>query len=141
MTTEINANFELASIRKFRFTSPIGLLTVEDLWDLPLEAKRANEVTIDTVAIALHQEITSSQQLSFVKDKKVEDVELQAKMDIVLHIIEKKKEKAEALVKAKARKQRIAKFDMLIAEAEDKGLREMSVDELKALREAELSEE
>ena len=47
--------FEVAARKKYRFDSQKGLLSVEELWDLPLQSTKS--VSLDSIAIALNKEI------------------------------------------------------------------------------------
>lgn len=52
--------FEQAARKKLRVSTPIGLLAVEDLFDLPLVSSRQGEVSIDSIGSELtrQQEVT-----------------------------------------------------------------------------------
>ena len=96
--------FEKAVKDKLRFTSQAGTLTVEDVWDLPLENKRG--ASLDSLAKSLNRAIKETEEESFVvKKTKANDV-LELKFEIVKHIIEVKLANADRAEKAAATKAR-----------------------------------
>lgn len=121
--------FIAASRMKIRFTTDKGMLSVEDLWDLPLDRGRVN---LDEIAIALSKEVKGETE-SFVNKTKSVKLELKVALDVVLHIIEVRLKEAEEAKQAKTvaeKKQRILE---IIAHKENKDLEEKSLDELKTL--------
>lgn len=58
--------FLVAAKNKFRFNSTRGLLTVEQLWELPLTA--ANGFCLDNVAKFIHSQIKANEAESFVEN-------------------------------------------------------------------------
>lgn len=86
------SNFEKATRKKLRFNSTSGVLSVEDLWDLPLTGRGAN---LDKLAKSLHKELKESEEESFVVKTVRKDSELQLKFDIVKYIIDVKLEEQE----------------------------------------------
>ncbi|MDR2749644.1 MAG: hypothetical protein LBC41_03190 [Clostridiales bacterium] len=126
--------FEKAARLKYRFESSKGLLTVEDLWDLPLtsETKRAN---LDDIARELHKQLKSGDDVSFVYPDRKSNATIQAKFDIVKHIIDVKLLELEAAKKAEQNKLQKQKILRLISEKDDEVLRGKSREELTALLE------
>lgn len=122
--------FIQATRLKLRFSTPIGLLSVEDLWDLPLESK--TKVNLDSIAIALHRELKDTKDESFISKSRANPV-LEMKLDIVKYIIEVKLQESEDKAKAKAKSEQRAKIADLIEEKQNESLRALSLDELKAL--------
>lgn len=122
-------SFVTASRLKVRFETSKGLLTVEDLWDLPLDH---GKVTLDEIAIGLHNELKGHTE-SFVHKEKSANTELQVKFDVVLAIIgakiKERDDAAHARIKAE-KKQQILES---IARKESKDLEEKSLDDLKSL--------
>lgn len=62
-----NELFIRASRSKWRFPSNSGLLTVEQLWDLPLTNKTG--LNLDTVAKTINAELKAAAEESFVSTK------------------------------------------------------------------------
>lgn len=122
--------FIQATRLKLRFSTTVGVLSVEDLWDLPLESK--NKVNLDSIAIALHRELKDTKDESFISKSRANPV-LEMKLDIVKYIIEVKLQESEDKAKAKAKSEQRAKIADLIEEKQNESLRALSLDELKAL--------
>ncbi len=74
--------FEAASIGKIRFETTRGLITTEDLWDLPLTAGMVN---LDNVAKAVNKRLRETEESFVVTTKK--DKLLELKLDVVKHVI------------------------------------------------------
>lgn len=124
--------FEQAARAKLRFDSPRGMLSVEDLWDLPLRTERDNGLSLDRMAVALHQEIKTTVETSFVDTPPKPNVELQLKFDIIKHVIDVKKQEEDA---AKLRVERAAtkaRILEILARKQDEKLAQASVEELEA---------
>lgn len=120
--------FETASRKKLRVKTSIGELTVEQLWDLPLTSTRG--VNLDDIAIKLSQEITK-QQLSFVSDNaKKEDADLKVLFDIVIHIIEVRKNEAKAAQEKASNLSMLKMLKELRAEKQTESLKSLSQEEL-----------
>lgn len=131
--------FEQASRMKIRFETSRGLLSTEDLWDLPLVSPTGKSVNLDSIAIALHRETRdTAETISFVTPS-VENgraAELSLKFEIVKHIIAVRvaeRDEAAARTERKEKKQRLLE---LIAKKQDMELEGKSVDELRALAES-----
>lgn len=95
--------FEVASRQKVRFETSKGLLSIEDLWDLPLTSV-SGKVCLDGIALDLHKHLRgASDVVSFVDEAAPRDVANQLRFDLVKHVIDaRKRENAEA-ANAKAR--------------------------------------
>lgn len=125
--------FEKASRLKLRFdTGLVGLCTVEDLWDLPLTS-RANRANLDSIAITLHEELQTTNVVSFVNNPAKADEETQLKFDVVKHIIDVKKREADDALLEKQRAERKQKLLSILARKEDNELENLPVDEIRKL--------
>ena len=80
--------FLTACRKKFRFDSGRGLLGVEDLFDLSLDA-------LDKVAVAVDKKITDAGSKSFITKRTVSNVELETKLEILKFIIDIKQKEAD----------------------------------------------
>lgn len=123
--------FEAASRLKLRFATSKGLLTVEDLWDIPL---KRGTVNLNQIAIDLHNTL-KKESLSFVEESNSVDIENQMKFDIVKHVIDVRiaeTKEAHTVIKKKEERNKILR---LIAEKEDNELSNKSVEELKKMLE------
>ena len=123
--------FEKALRQKFRFESPKGMLTVEDLWDLPLTSA-TNRPNLDDIARALHAQLKSGADVSFVNPGQMSDPTVQAKFDIVKHIIDVRVAENEAARQASANRERKQQLLGILAQKENDQLLGMSVEELRA---------
>ena len=124
--------FEQATRAQLRFSTPNGMLSVEDLWDLPLTSttKRAN---LDDVAKMLDNQIKNTASVSFVND--VSEVNTQTKLafDVVLHIIKVRlaeQAAAKTAADARAKKQKIM---AIIEQKQDEALSAASIDDLQSM--------
>ena len=131
MTTQVNL-FEIASRAKYRFASPRGSLTVEDLWMLPL---KTGEVNLNSIALQLDKDM---QQVSKSDEVSVENQTLKNKFDIVLHVINVKKEEQKVKEEREANKSKLALLKAEQAKRQQDKLLSGSDEELnKAIQELE----
>lgn len=126
--------FEKAARFKLRFETPLGNLSVEDLWDLPLTSNR--NVSLDDVARNLHRSIKEAEEESFVVKATSANEKLQLGFDIVKHIIEVRLAENEAEKTKAENKAKKQKLLSLIADKQDESLKASSVEELQAMVEA-----
>lgn len=129
--------FEKATRLKVRFNTPKGLLTVEDLWDLPLTDgpdKYPSCTCLDNIAKGLRRKLRDVEDESFVK-KTVKDDGTQLQFDIVKHVIEVRLAESDKAKKARENREKRQKILAAIADKEDQGLKDASIDDLKKLLE------
>ena len=128
----IEQKFEQGTRLKLRFKSVGGLITIEDLWDLPLNSK--NKMNLDDIAKDLHKQLKSFNEISFLKvdknDKKIE-LELQLKFDIVRHIINVKINEIKEKEQGEIIRTKKEELEALIKEKENDEKRNKSIEELK----------
>jgi hypothetical protein len=124
--------FTKASRIKLRFESPKGLLTVEDLWDLPLSST-TGKANLDDIAKAAFQSLKGSEVVSFVVRNAVSDPTIQLRFDIVMHIIDTRIAENEAAGKAKINSEKKQQILAMIAQKEIEQVAGQSLDELRAL--------
>lgn len=125
--------FEKATKRKLRFPSSVGLLTVEDVWDLPLQSNKQNVATLDDLAKKLNATIKAEQEESFVKKPSATSSENSLKFDIVKHIINVRLQEQEAKEKAAATRQKNKRIMEIMERKQYEELENKSLDELRAL--------
>lgn len=128
--------FEKASRLKLRFDSPLGPLTVEDVWELPLLPGRGKikaKACLDDMAKMLHRELKSDDSESFVLKTNRPNEVLKLKFDIVKHIIDVRLQEEEAVKNAQAAKEKKARIMEIIAEKEDESLKGKSLEDLRGL--------
>lgn len=121
--------FEKATRQKLRFKTASGMVTTEDLWDMPLEGR----VSLDNLARALNKEIKEQQEESFVKKPSSASTETKLKFDVVKHIIDVKiadQERAQKAAATRKEKQRILE---LMSRKQDQELEDKSLEELQKM--------
>jgi len=125
--------FIMAAKKKFRFETPKGFLTVEDLFDCPLISRSGTGVSLDNIAKGIHRQLKATEDESFVLASSKKDTELETKLEIVKYVIAEKKaelKRRETLAANKAKREKILE---IIASKEDDGLRQSGVDDLKKM--------
>lgn len=132
--SDTNTLFLTAARQKFRFTSSAGILSAEDLWDLPLSGRSAN---LDNIARSLYKELKDADgDISFVKPAVKTTVELQAKFDLVKYVIDTKMTERDARDVAEQKAATKQKLLAKLAEKQDKDLDSKSADEIQAMIDA-----
>lgn len=124
--------FEKASRLKLRFDTPKGLISVEDLWDLPLSST-TGKANLDDVARSLHQQLKDTEEVSFVTPTTTDNQPMKLGFEIVKHIISVRlAEKAER-EQAAANREKKQKIMAIIEQKQDAALSALSVEELNKL--------
>jgi len=123
--------FEIAARSKVRFTTSKGLLTVEDLWDLPLTST-TNRPNLDDIARELHN-ASQATTVSFVNKSTASDTTAKLKFDIVKHIIDTKLSEADTSRLARERKEKRDQIMELINRKENEKLSDSSIDDLRKM--------
>jgi hypothetical protein len=123
--------FEWASRIKCRFTSSVGELTVEQLWDLPLTTKSDKSVSLNAVAINVNRQLRESGEESFISTTpNTFTAVLEKKLEIVKHIIKTKQDEAEAVRAATSRAEKRRKLLSAMERREDERLNSMTKEEI-----------
>jgi len=122
--------FKTASKEKIRFDTARGLLTVEDLWDLPLTSGRGP--SLDSVAQSLDTQIKAS-TTSFVTKATSKNASLELGFEIVKVIIADRIAVKEANVLRVAKEQQKTRIRQLLNNKQDEELASKTVEELEAL--------
>lgn len=122
--------FEAAARQKLRFETDKGLLSIEDLWDLPLSSS-SGKVCLDDIAVGLHNQLqATSNVLSFVDNNATQDPTIKLRFDLVKHVIDQRKlENSEAII-AKARAQTKQQILAALARKRESAVEQMSEEEL-----------
>jgi len=110
---------------KLRFPTKVGLITTEDLWDLPLTSE--NNSSLNDTAQQLHRELKASEEENFVTAKSSGDKITALKLDIVKAVIADKLEEAEKRKNAAARKEQKETIMAIIADKQNEALAGKSV--------------
>ena len=126
--------FELAARKKLRFNSPKGLLSVEDLWDLPLTS--GTKANLDDIARYLHSEL-KDESISFVTPpSKAADGDTALAFEIVKHIIKVRLDENEAKRTATERSEKRQQLLALIAQKETEQLAGQPLEDLRKMAES-----
>lgn len=125
--------FEQGSRQKIRFQTVKGNLTVEQLWDLPLDK---GEVNLYQLATELVTEVTNKPEaeLSFFKKATTKNDLAELKFNIVKHIVTTKVAELEAKQNEAVIKSEIEELDKLIAAKEAESKASLSLEQLKAMK-------
>jgi hypothetical protein len=125
--------FAHASRLKLRFETKQGLLSTEDLWDLPLTTTRPNAANLDDIAVALDRLIKETGTTSFVKKPTKTNEVNKLKFDIVLYVIQVRQAEAEAEEVKRANAEKKRQILEIIAKKETESLAGQSIEDLRAL--------
>ncbi len=117
--------FEMAVRQKMRFPYK-GMVSVEDLWDLNVNA-------LDVVYKALNAQVKQAQEESLLNAKSKEDEKLDVQIEIVKYIVSVKLAEQKEREEAAAKKAQNQKIMSIIAAKQDEALQNMSIEELKKL--------
>ena len=124
--------FERATRGKVRFTTTKGLLTIEDLFDLPLTSN-TDKPNLDAIAKDLYLQVKNSSDIvSFVTpntNSGVQDV-LNLKFDIVKYVIDVKVKERDLASEATKRREEKQKILGIIADKQDEALKGKSLEDL-----------
>ncbi|MDD4970860.1 MAG: hypothetical protein PHT07_15645 [Paludibacter sp.] len=117
--------YKQAAQLKLRFPTIIGMVSTEQLWDLS-QTQLSNAIK----AVKKVLKKNDDDELSFLEDTKVVDVENQLRFDILKDVYLSKKKEAEELRTAAEIKAHNQKILTLISEKKDDSLKGMSIEEL-----------
>ena len=117
--------FKYATRNKVRFPYK-GLISVEDLWDLPV-------TELDKIYKTLNAQVKQSQEESLLAIKSEADEELEVQIAIVKHIVDVKLRERAAAEKAAEKKAQKQKILGIIAKKQDESLENASIEELNAM--------
>lgn len=122
--------FEQATRQKLRFQTAKGSLSVEALWDLPLQSK-AN-VSLDQLAIGISREVKAQAEESFVSTPTVGSTELTLKLDILKHIIQTRLDENQKAIEASETRSKRGELLELIHAKKKQALIDTPLEELEA---------
>lgn len=127
--------FEKATREAFRYPSAKGLITTEQLWDLPLQSKTGFD--LDSVARVISREIKALGEESFVDDTGNKDTQcLKERLAIVVHIISVKKTENAAAAAAATKRAERARLVELLHVRKEQDLMSKSPAEIQAMIDA-----
>lgn len=121
--------FEQATRRAIRFESAKGDLSVEQLWDLPLQSR--NQFDLDTIAKTVNRQLNAVTEESFVSVRENPAKEtLSLKLEIVKHIISVKLQEAEEARNRANKASEKEKLLRLLDEKQNEALRALTPEEI-----------
>ena len=121
--------FEQATRRAIRFESAKGDLSVEQLWDLPLQSR--NQFDLDTVAKTVNRQLNDVTEESFVSVRENPAKEtLSLKLELVKHIISVKLQEAEEARNRANKASEKEKLLRLLDEKQNEALRALTPEEI-----------
>ena len=123
--------FEKAIFNKYRFSTPKGNLTTEDVCDLPLTSKSG--CSLDDLARSLNKQIRELKEESFVTVRSTSTTELETKLEIVKRVIQVRLEAIEKRRNMAKNKEKKERYLRLIADKENDAAAGLSIEELRKL--------
>lgn len=127
--------FEQATRAKLRFSTPNGMVSTEDLWDLPLTSVNSKRANLDDIARTLDAEFKSTASVSFVSNVSVVNALTKLAFDVVIHIINVKIAEAKAAREAVAIREKKQKIMAIIEQKQEESLSAASIDDLQKMLE------
>jgi hypothetical protein len=125
--------FEKASKLKIRFSSVKGLISTEDLWNVPL--KHSSGFSLNEIAKNLNKVLKESEEEDFVEEKSEADSNIALGLDIAKHIIKVKLEEKSNCELALSKKLKRQKILSILADKKDGALKESSIEDLEKMLE------
>lgn len=123
--------FQDATRKKFRFASSKGLLSVEQLWDVPLRSR--DTFNLDEIARGLSASVRAEASESFVDDVPTAKAALADRhLEVVKHVIKTKLDEERNAAMAAARRVEKERILDILARKQDAALDAMSESDLKA---------
>ena len=127
-----DALFMKATRAKIRFETSKGLLSIEDLWDLPLTSA-TGKTNLDDIAKEVNRQLKGTQEESFViKETKGNEL-LQLKLEIAKIVIAEKMAERDAAVSARADAEWDQKILALMEKKKDENIAGSSMEELQKM--------
>lgn len=123
----MNALFIKAARQAWRFPSIKGLLTTEQLWQLPLQSR--DNFDLDNVAKSVNAEVKKQEEESFVTPAKTDDTSRE-KLELVRYVISVKISEREAASSAKARAEEKQKLLSILATKQAAALESLSEEDI-----------
>ena len=117
--------FKIAAKKKYRFNYK-GVISVEDLWDLDVEA-------LDSIYKNLKKQQKTSQEESLLETVSKEDKEINNKIEIIKIIVNDKLAAREKAIKAAEKRTQNQRILEIMADKKDAALKEKSIEELQAM--------
>jgi len=123
--------FEKASRQKLKFETNRGLVSTDDLWDIPL--KKADNFDLDSIARNIAKQIKDAEEVSFVDLDSTTSTKTsvnELRLDIVKHVIKFKVEEADKKKKLAELKAQEQKLLAVLERKQDQDLESKSIPEI-----------
>lgn len=127
--------FEKASRQRLSFNTDRGLLSVDDLWDLPLTSA-TGKTSLDSIAVELDSMLRTTATVSFVNPGAPKDETNQLRFDVVKRIIDVRLAERDEALQAKEKADKKQKLLGIIARKQDAELEGLPIAELNKLVES-----
>ena len=125
----MNDIFVFATRHKLRFTSSHGLLSTEQLWDVPLRSR--DDFNLNDIAKTANFNLKAFSEENFVETAKTADhARREIALEVVKHVIEIKLGEEKAAKDRAAKKQEKEQLLTILAEKQAGKLSELSVEDL-----------
>jgi len=122
--------FEQATRGKLRFSTDRGVLTVEQLWDMPLQSK--TNFDLDTIAKGVNRELKAVGEESFVATSTNPAAGvLTLKLDVLKHIIGVKMNENKIAAERSARTEERQKLLGILDKKQDAALEELTPEQIR----------
>jgi len=125
--------FQKATQNHYRYQSAFGILTTEDLWELPLLDRNKNGGDLNTIAKTISRSLRAAQEEDFVSARTPDSQGLEDRLEVVKRIIEVKQQQQEEARNAAARAAQRQKLLGVLADKQDEELRGMSKEEIQSM--------
>lgn len=131
----IQAMFEKATRKQFRYPTSRGFVTTEQLWEMPLKSKTGFD--LDTTARSINANLKAQAEESFVDTgTNTTAQQLQEHLDVVVYIINVKKAEAASAASLAAKKAERAKLVEILHVRNQQDLMAKSPAEIQAMIDA-----
>lgn len=124
MNKELNI-FEVATREKYRFQYK-GVVSVEDLWDIPLTG-------LDSIFKTLNKQVKQAREESLLDVKTKADEALDNQIAIVKYIVAVKQKEAADRLAAKEKREQKQKLQAVLYEKQEEDLKNKSAAEIEAM--------
>lgn len=124
--------FEKATRLGLRFESKRGLISVEDLWKLPLTSR--NDDSLDNIGISIIKKLKEQSTESLVSISSPTNTVDELRLEIIKHIISIKQTEITEKERKEATRTEVNKIDAIIEAKKQKVLEDTSIEDLEKMK-------
>ena len=124
--------FEQTTRIGLRFESKRGLISVEDLWKLPLTTR--NDDSLDGIGVSIIKKLKEQATESLVSVPSAVNAVDELRLEIIKHIIAVKQAEIKAKERKEATRSEVNKIDAVIEAKKQKILEETPIEELEKMK-------